>query len=174
MIGYFGHARKCTYKKKTKNKMTLDDLLKQADSLKLAGRHDEAINLANKMILMDMEYVEAYEEIGDNYLSLREYDRAMKALKHAIKIRPSSPNALYLSAAGVGTLGLIDMDRVDVSNLQRQIIHSTPDQEKLKVQSAKEKINALNPDVEVVTYTEKLSSKNVKEINRKSVCRERV
>ena len=84
-----------------------------------------------------------------------------------------SPNALYLSAAGVGTLGLIDMDRVDVSNLQRQIIHSTPDQEKLKVQSAKEKINALNPDVEVVTYTEKLSSKNVKEINRKSVCRER-
>mgnify|MGYP001568350917 FL=1 len=88
--------------------MTLDDLLKQADSLKLAGKHDEAIGLANKMILMDMEYVEAYEEIGDNYLSLREYDRATKALKHALKIRPNSPNALYLLGFLYSSLGDFD------------------------------------------------------------------
>jgi tetratricopeptide (TPR) repeat protein len=76
--------------------MVLDDLLKQADGLKLAGQHGEAIALSNKMLLMDLEYVEAYEEIGDNYLSLREYDKAMKALKYALRIRPKSPNALYL------------------------------------------------------------------------------
>lgn len=76
--------------------MVLDDLLKEVDSLKLQGRHNEAIALANKMILMDMEYAEAFEEVGDNYLSLREYDKAMKALKHALRLRPKSPNALYL------------------------------------------------------------------------------
>jgi len=76
--------------------MILDDLLKQADSLKLNGDHHAAITLANKILLMDLDYVEAYEEIGDNYLSMREYDKAMKALKHAIKLRPKSPNALYL------------------------------------------------------------------------------
>ena len=76
--------------------MSLDDLLKEADALKLKGRHQEAIALANKMILSDMEYAEAFEEVGDNYLSLREYDKAMMALKHALKLRPRSPNALYL------------------------------------------------------------------------------
>ena len=75
---------------------TLDQLLNEADQLKLAGRHDEAIALANKMILMDLDYVEAYEEIGDNYLSLREYDKASKALNYALKLRPTSANALYL------------------------------------------------------------------------------
>jgi tetratricopeptide (TPR) repeat protein len=72
-----------------------DDLLKQADSLKLAGRHEEAIQLSNKMLLMDLEYVEAYEEIGDNYLSMREYDKSMKALKQALKLNQTAPT-LYL------------------------------------------------------------------------------
>jgi molybdopterin/thiamine biosynthesis adenylyltransferase len=71
-----------------------------------------------------------------------------------------SPAALYLAAAGVGTLGLIDSDVVDLSNLQRQIIHHTPDLGRPKVLSAKEKIQALNPDVNVVMYKEHLTAKN--------------
>ena len=60
-----------------------------------------------------------------------------------------SPAALYLAAAGVGTLGIIDFDAVDVSNLQRQIIHGTPDIGRSKLASARERLNALNPDVKV-------------------------
>lgn len=71
-----------------------------------------------------------------------------------------SPAALYLAAAGVGTLGLIDSDQVDLSNLQRQILHYTPDVGRSKVQSAKEKLHALNPDVTVETYDERLTSQN--------------
>ena len=63
-----------------------------------------------------------------------------------------SPAALYLAAAGVGTLGLIDFDRVDFSNLQRQIIHSTSSVGKPKVESAKQRIAEVNPNVKVVTY----------------------
>lgn len=75
-----------------------------------------------------------------------------------------SPIALYLSAAGVGTLGIIDGDVVDLSNLHRQIIHHTADLNRPKVQSAKEKIEALNPDVKVITYQERLNSKNALDI----------
>jgi len=63
-----------------------------------------------------------------------------------------APVAFYLAAAGVGTIGIIDGDVVDLSNLQRQIIHFTADVDKAKVLSAKEKINQLNPDVKVITY----------------------
>ncbi len=76
--------------------MSLDELLKKADALKLAGNHEEAIALANKMVISDLDYVEAYEELGDNYLSLREYEKSMKALKYALKLKPTSANALYL------------------------------------------------------------------------------
>src|ERR1700687_3096303 len=58
-----------------------------------------------------------------------------------------SPVALYLAAAGVGTLGIADADIVEISNLQRQVIHHTPDVGKPKVESAAEKIRAINPDV---------------------------
>jgi adenylyltransferase/sulfurtransferase len=75
-----------------------------------------------------------------------------------------SPVALYLAAAGVGTIGLIDGDVVDLTNLQRQIIHFTADVKKAKVQSAKEKIEKLNPDVKVITYEELLTTENVFEI----------
>ncbi len=71
-----------------------------------------------------------------------------------------SPVALYLAAAGVGTLGLIDSDVVDLSNLQRQVLHHTPDVNRPKVTSAKEKILALNPDVKVETYEDRLTSRN--------------
>jgi len=71
-----------------------------------------------------------------------------------------SPVLLYLAAAGVGTLGLVDFDEVDYSNLHRQIIHGTPDVGRSKLDSAKSRLNALNPEVEVVTYEMALSSEN--------------
>ena len=71
-----------------------------------------------------------------------------------------SPVLLYLAAAGVGTLGLVDFDEVDYSNLHRQIIHGTPDVGRSKLDSAKLRLNALNPEVEVVTYEMALSSEN--------------
>ena len=77
-----------------------------------------------------------------------------------------APAALYLAAAGVGTIGIIDGDVVDYSNLQRQVIHFTADVNKPKVLSAKEKINQLNPDVNVVTYQELLTSYNALDIIR--------
>ncbi len=75
-----------------------------------------------------------------------------------------SPLALYLAAAGVGTLGLVDFDAVDASNLQRQIIHSTADIGRKKLDSAAEKIGALNPDVNVVKHDALLSSANALDI----------
>jgi molybdopterin/thiamine biosynthesis adenylyltransferase/rhodanese-related sulfurtransferase len=75
-----------------------------------------------------------------------------------------SPSSLYLAAAGVGRLGIVDDDRVDESNLQRQIAHSTETLGEWKAESAKRTINALNPDVEVITYRERLSSENIDRI----------
>jgi adenylyltransferase/sulfurtransferase len=72
-----------------------------------------------------------------------------------------SPTALYLAAAGVGTLGIIDHDTVDISNLQRQILHGTSDVGQSKVVSAKATLNEINPDVEIVMYQQRLSSENV-------------
>ncbi len=72
-----------------------------------------------------------------------------------------SPAALYLAAAGVGTLGIVDSDVVDLSNLQRQVIHSTDRAGMPKVQSAQQAINALNPDVKVLPFQERLTSENV-------------
>ena len=75
-----------------------------------------------------------------------------------------SPLALYLAAAGVGTLGLVDFDVVDASNLQRQIIHSTNDIGRKKLDSAEEKLKALNPALNVVKHETMLSSANALEI----------
>ncbi|MCW2977977.1 MAG: Molybdopterin biosynthesis protein MoeB, partial [Actinomycetia bacterium] len=75
-----------------------------------------------------------------------------------------SPASLYLAAAGVGTLGIVDDDRVDSSNLQRQIAHSTETLGDWKADSAKKTLEALNPDVEVVTYRERITSENVDRI----------
>jgi len=75
-----------------------------------------------------------------------------------------SPASLYLAAAGVGRLGIVDDDRVDASNLQRQIAHSTETLGDWKADSAKRTLEALNPDVDVVTYKERLSSENVDRI----------
>jgi molybdopterin/thiamine biosynthesis adenylyltransferase/rhodanese-related sulfurtransferase len=75
-----------------------------------------------------------------------------------------SPASLYLAAAGVGTLGIVDADVVDESNLQRQIVHSTDRLGEPKVLSAKRTIEALNPDVRVVPFEERLTSENVERI----------
>lgn len=71
-----------------------------------------------------------------------------------------SAAAFYLAAAGVGKLGLVDSDRVDLSNLQRQILHSTPDIGRLKVDSAKATLGRLNPDVEISVHAVRLESDN--------------
>jgi len=75
-----------------------------------------------------------------------------------------SPASLYLAAAGVGRIGVVDADVVDESNLQRQIVHSTESLGEPKVESAKRAIEALNPDVEVVAYKERLTSENIERI----------
>jgi len=72
-----------------------------------------------------------------------------------------SPAAYYLAAAGIGNLGIVDFDQVDLSNLQRQIIHSTERIGMLKTESAKKTIQALNPDVNVTLYNEKIDSSNI-------------
>src|SRR5712675_1392828 len=75
-----------------------------------------------------------------------------------------SPLVLYLSAAGVGTLGLVDFDVVDFTNLQRQVIHFTSDVGRPKLESAREKIAAINPYVDVKTFETRLTSQNALEI----------
>src|SRR5262245_30912694 len=71
-----------------------------------------------------------------------------------------SPAAMYLAAAGVGRIGIVDFDVVDFSNLQRQIIHGTPDVGRSKLASAKDRLKAINPHIEVETYEVALSSEN--------------
>lgn len=75
-----------------------------------------------------------------------------------------SPVALYLAAAGVGKLGIVDSDNVEISNLQRQIVHSTPSIGKPKVESAAERLTALNPDVKIVPYNMRVTSGNIMDL----------
>ena len=75
-----------------------------------------------------------------------------------------APAAMFLAAAGVGTIGLVDFDAVELSNLQRQIIHFTKDVGKPKVLSGQETINEMNPDVKVVTYQEMVKAGNITDI----------
>ena len=75
-----------------------------------------------------------------------------------------APAALYLAAAGVGTIGIVDADEVDLSNLQRQVIHTTNDVGKAKVKSAAETMEAINPDVTVKTYRTFVDSSNIMDL----------
>jgi molybdopterin/thiamine biosynthesis adenylyltransferase len=75
-----------------------------------------------------------------------------------------SPTAMYLAAAGVGTLGLVDFDRVDLSNLQRQLLHDTDDVGRPKVESGTERLRSLNPNVDVIAHDVVLTSENAFEI----------
>ncbi|HZD69233.1 MAG TPA: adenylyltransferase/sulfurtransferase MoeZ [Actinomycetes bacterium] len=78
-----------------------------------------------------------------------------------------SPNAMYLAAAGVGNIGLVDFDEVDASNLQRQVIHGTSDIGRPKLESAADKIREINPGVEVTLHETRLTSDNAREIIRR-------
>jgi adenylyltransferase/sulfurtransferase len=77
-----------------------------------------------------------------------------------------SPVGMYLAAAGVGTLGIVDFDVVDFSNLQRQILHSTLDVGRPKLESAKERLNAINPEVRIVTHEAAIDSSNALDLMR--------
>jgi adenylyltransferase/sulfurtransferase len=77
-----------------------------------------------------------------------------------------SPAAMYLAAAGVGTLGLVDFDVVDFSNLQRQILHGTPDVGRSKLASAQARLSAINPEIAIRTYETSLTSKNALDLFR--------
>jgi adenylyltransferase/sulfurtransferase len=75
-----------------------------------------------------------------------------------------SPCALYLASAGIGKIGIVDSDKVELNNLQRQILHSTKHVGRPKVSSAKERLNNINPDVEIITYKIRLTSENILDI----------
>lgn len=75
-----------------------------------------------------------------------------------------SPTALYLASAGIGKIGIVDSDRVELNNLQRQILHSTPDIGRPKVESAKDRLSRINQDVEIVPYNLRLTSGNILDI----------
>lgn len=77
-----------------------------------------------------------------------------------------SPTGLYLAAAGVGTLGIVDFDTVDESNLQRQILHGTKDVGRAKIDSARDRLSDLNPNVKIEAFNERLTSENALEIFR--------
>src|SRR4051812_19118496 len=77
-----------------------------------------------------------------------------------------SPLGLYLAAAGVGRLGIVDFDAVDFSNLHRQILHGTPDVGRPKLQSARDRLAAINPEIEIETYETALTSKNALDLFR--------
>lgn len=82
-----------------------ETLINEADQLKLTGRHQDAIRLCEKILMNDLECVEAYEEIGDNYLSLKEFERAEKALLRAVSLDSRSANANYLLGFTYSSLG---------------------------------------------------------------------
>src|SRR5436853_5181560 len=75
-----------------------------------------------------------------------------------------SPAALYLAAAGIGTVGLVDFDDVDLSNLQRQILHGTKDVGRKKLDSARDRLRDVNPTIEIVTHDARFTSANAREI----------
>lgn len=77
-----------------------------------------------------------------------------------------SPIALYLAAAGIGTIGIADSDNVDISNLQRQVLHFTDDIGKPKTSSAYEKLKKLNPEINIIEYSESINKRNIRRIIR--------
>ncbi len=80
-------------------------LIREADQKKMKGEHVEAIQICEQILLSDLECIEAYEEIGDNYLSLRQYEKAKRALVRAIHLNPRSANANYLMGFTYSAIG---------------------------------------------------------------------
>jgi len=75
-----------------------------------------------------------------------------------------SPCTLYLASAGIGKIGIVDSDKVELNNLQRQILHSTEDVGRPKVDSARDRLNGINQDVEIIPYNLRLTSENILDI----------
>jgi molybdopterin/thiamine biosynthesis adenylyltransferase len=125
---------------------------------------------AGHRIVSDSELTQEQLTRYSRHLLLREVgeEGQVKLLKARVLLIGAGglgcPAALYLAAAGVGTLGIIDSDKVDLTNLQRQVLHGTADVGRPKTESAKETIRRINPDVQVVTYEERLTSQNALEI----------
>ncbi|WP_420832958.1 HesA/MoeB/ThiF family protein [Sporohalobacter salinus] len=117
-----------------------------------------------------MDFTEAQLERYSRHIILEDVgvEGQQKLLDSAVLVIGTgglgTPAAQFLAAAGVGKIGLVDADQVELSNLQRQILHHTSDVGKLKVESSKEKINSMNPDVKVQTYPNYLYSENIKEV----------
>ncbi|RKH38779.1 molybdopterin-synthase adenylyltransferase MoeB [Corallococcus sicarius] len=135
----------------------------------LAGgynRWSDAAFPVEKPVVLSAEQKERYRR----HLTLPEVgeEGQAKLLKSRVLLLGAgglgSPAALYLAAAGVGTLGIVDADVVDLSNLQRQVLHTLERRGQPKVQSARTAIEALNPDVKVVPYEERLTTANVERI----------
>lgn len=122
--------------------------------------------------MVDLEFSEEQIERYSRHILLQEVgvEGQKKLLESRVLMVGAgglgSPALLYLAAAGVGKIGIVDDDVVDMSNLQRQIIHFTTDVGKDKVLSAQEAIGALNPDCEVTTYRDRLGADNIREVVR--------
>ncbi|MFO0781190.1 MAG: tetratricopeptide repeat protein [Candidatus Gracilibacteria bacterium] len=82
-----------------------EPLLEEADRKKMQGQHQDAIKICEKILVNDLNCVEAYEEIGDNYLSMRQYEKAKKALQRALQLHPRSANGNYLLGFVYSALG---------------------------------------------------------------------
>jgi molybdopterin/thiamine biosynthesis adenylyltransferase/rhodanese-related sulfurtransferase len=127
--------------------ITLPPLVEPADEL----TRDEVIRYSRHLIIPDVATI------------------GQKRLKNAKVLcigagGLGSPTLLYLAAAGVGTLGIVDFDVVDVSNLQRQVIHGDADVDRLKAESARDSIRAINPYTNVILHTDRLENDNALEI----------
>jgi tetratricopeptide (TPR) repeat protein len=96
-----------------------DQLLAEADRLKMAGEHLEAIKLCERVLTKDLDTQAAYEEIGDNFLSMREYVKAEKALIQALRVNPTSANAHYLIGFAYSALGSWEISIEHLENSDR-------------------------------------------------------
>ena len=118
------------------------------------------------MILLTEEQIERYSR----QILLKDVggigqDKLLKAKVLIIGVGGlGSPIALYLAAAGIGAIGIVDSDTVELSNLQRQILHFTPDLNKPKVESAKEKLELINPDVKVNVHYTRVTAENISDL----------
>lgn len=151
------------YLSKEKTRVTESDVISIipsiAGGIELAEEVKEEVKLSKEEILRYGRHL-IIPEVGMN--GQRKLKTASVLLIGAGGL--GSPLALYLAAAGVGKIGIVDFDTVDVSNLQRQVIHSTTDVGKPKLDSARESIRRINPNVEIETYPVRLTSKNALDI----------
>ena len=140
--------------------------LKEGDKVDFLGRFPVFYGRRNVMIDFTEEQIQRYSRhILLQDVGVEGQEKIMNARVLVVGAGGlGAPVSLYLAAAGIGTIGIVDADVVDLSNLQRQVIHFTKDVGVPKVKSAEEKIKAINPDVKVETYYKFLDSSNALDI----------